>query len=95
MDKGREVMKLARKWLVMETPLALLITFIAIQCNNKSKSDISIKLIVGFNYNDFELETTEVDYDLAKTTIQFQVKIKNKNDPNDVAIYISKNSNFC
>ena len=55
MDKGREVMKLPRKWLVMETPLVLLITFIATQCNSKSKSDISIKLIVGFNYDAFDI----------------------------------------
>lgn len=55
MDKGREVMKLARKWLVMETPLVVLITFIATQCNSKCKSYISIDLIVGFNYDAFDI----------------------------------------
>ena len=58
------------------------------------KNELAFKPITGFNYDDFELETTEVDYDLAKTTIQFQVKIKNKKDPNDVAITKIKTLTF-
>lgn len=47
--------------------------------------DLNINNISGFNLNDYEFTTVNVDYKLRQSIIWFQIQISNKKDQSDVA----------
>ena len=47
--------------------------------------DLNISSIDGWDLNDFDFKTVNVNYKLSKPTIWFQIQISNKKDQSDVA----------
>ena len=47
--------------------------------------DLNISSIGGWDLNDFDFKTVNVNYKWSKPTIWFQIQISNKKDQSDVA----------